>query len=568
MEKEKKRREWIKNALIIFLVVMLVLTFCSNTIMNMYLPEVSTEAVSSGRLKESIRGTGTAEEGKTYEVTVSNARTIKNVYVKNGDEVKEGDSLFEFEKGDETELDTAKSTYLEYQTEYQKKLIGTEYIYTKEELAIESARLEYKKALKVLKNVDANNKKIRNKSKKLNSITAQISSLEKKSASYDADIATLSSGQTSAACNEDLTAKKRILTGLENELSDIDADLATLKNSGAPSAEITEMERARRDKAVEVDNAKADVTNAENALTQATNNEKKLLDLKKKKAETDSKLEEYRTRQTELTAELDTLKAGALSKEEAKASVDEKENAYNSLIADYEIKKAEDTKTQKNDDIDLAAAKEKLDAQKKVVDDLTALYADPVVKAKMGGIVTAVNCVPGDTAQPDTPLATIASDNEALTVKIPVTRQQAQKLKPGQSGEVVNYWDDDIGAILRSITPDTENPSNNILTFDVKGESISAGDSITISIGGEDKQYDLIVPKSSINEDNNGKFILTLDTKNTPLGTRYIATRHEVDVLSENDTYAAISSDLNGYEYVIKTASAAVNSGDQVKLKE
>lgn len=133
---------------------------------------------------------------------------------------------------------------------------------------------------------------------------------------------------------------------------------------------------------------------------------------------------------------------------------------------------------------------------------------------------------------------------------------------------MVNYWDDDIGAILRSITPDTENPSNNILTFDVKGESISAGDSITISIGGEDKQYDLIVPKSSINEDNNGKFILTLDTKNTPLGTRYIATRHEVDVLSENDTYAAISSDLNGYEYVIKTASAAVNSGDQVKLKE
>ena len=325
MEKEKKRREWIKNALIIFLVVMLVLTFCSNTIMNMYLPEVSTEAVSSGRLKESIRGTGTAESGKTYEVTVSNARTVKTVYVKNGDEVKEGDSLFEFEKGDETELDTAKSTYLEYQTEYQKKLIGTEYIYTKEELAIESARLEYQKALKVLKNVDANNKKIRNKSKKLNSITAQITSLEKKSASYDADIATLSSGQTSAACNEDLTAKKRMLTGLENELSDIDADLATLKNSGAPSAEITEKERARRDKAVEVNNAKADVTNAENALTQAINNEKKLSDIKKKKAETDSKLEEYRAKQTELTAELDTLKAGALSKEEAKASVDEKE---------------------------------------------------------------------------------------------------------------------------------------------------------------------------------------------------------------------------------------------------
>lgn len=568
MEKEKKRREWIKNALIIFLVLMLVLTFCSNTIMNMYLPEVSTEAVNSGRLRESIRGTGTAESGKAYEVTVSNARTIKNVYVKNGDEVKEGDALFEFEKGDETELDTAKSTYLEYQIDYQKKLIGTEYIYTKEELAIEGARLEYEKALKALKNVGSDNRKIKTKTKKLNSITAEITSLEKKSASYDADITALSAAQTSAVCKEDLTAKKRMLTVLENELSDLDADLAALQNGGASSAEITEKERARRDKSVEVNNAKADVTLAENAVTQAENNEKALSDTKKKKDETDNKLQKYRTTQSELTAEIEALKAKAVSKEEAKASVDEKENAYNSLIADYEIKKAEDTKTQKNENIDLAAAKEKLQAQKKVVDDLTALYADPVVKAKMGGIVTAVNCTAGDTAQPDTSLATISSENEGYTVKISVTRQQAQKVKAGQSGEVVNYWDDDVGAILRSVTPDTENPANTILTFEVKGKSISAGDSVTISVGGEDKQYDVIVPKSSINEDNNGKFVLTLDTKNTPLGTRYIATRHDVDVIVENDTYAAISSDLNGYEYVIKTASATVNPGDQVKLKE
>ena len=43
-----------------------------------------------------------------------------------------------------------------------------------------------------------------------------------------------------------LLLKKRMLTGLENELSDIHADLATLKNSGAPSAEITEKERAKK----------------------------------------------------------------------------------------------------------------------------------------------------------------------------------------------------------------------------------------------------------------------------------------------------------------------------------
>ena len=39
----KKRREWVKNAAIIFLSVMLVLTFFSNTFMNYSLPEVAAQ---------------------------------------------------------------------------------------------------------------------------------------------------------------------------------------------------------------------------------------------------------------------------------------------------------------------------------------------------------------------------------------------------------------------------------------------------------------------------------------------------------------------------------------------
>ena len=45
-ENTKKRREWIKNAAIVFLVIMLILTFFSNTIMNYSLPEVATQTVT------------------------------------------------------------------------------------------------------------------------------------------------------------------------------------------------------------------------------------------------------------------------------------------------------------------------------------------------------------------------------------------------------------------------------------------------------------------------------------------------------------------------------------------
>ena len=54
-EKKIKRKEWVKTAAIIFLIIMLVLTFCSNTIMNYSLPEVATEYVMADSITLQVR---------------------------------------------------------------------------------------------------------------------------------------------------------------------------------------------------------------------------------------------------------------------------------------------------------------------------------------------------------------------------------------------------------------------------------------------------------------------------------------------------------------------------------
>ena len=46
MQEKPRNRDWVKNAAIIFLAVLLVLTFFSNTIMNRSLPEVATQEVT------------------------------------------------------------------------------------------------------------------------------------------------------------------------------------------------------------------------------------------------------------------------------------------------------------------------------------------------------------------------------------------------------------------------------------------------------------------------------------------------------------------------------------------
>ena len=84
---EGNRKDWIKNILIIFLVVLLLLTFFSNTIMNYSLAEVSSTYITSGSISTAIRGTGTIQSVDPYNVTISEGRKVESVNVKKGDTV-------------------------------------------------------------------------------------------------------------------------------------------------------------------------------------------------------------------------------------------------------------------------------------------------------------------------------------------------------------------------------------------------------------------------------------------------------------------------------------------------
>ena len=56
-----ERKEKIKSIAIVFLSIMLVLTFFSNTIMNYSLVEVSTQMVYADKITTKVRGSGTVE---------------------------------------------------------------------------------------------------------------------------------------------------------------------------------------------------------------------------------------------------------------------------------------------------------------------------------------------------------------------------------------------------------------------------------------------------------------------------------------------------------------------------
>lgn len=123
-EAQNKRRGWVKNATIIFLAVMLVLTFFSNTILNWSLPEVSGQYAGYGQIKTSITGSGTVKANMTYSITSKDAREVKEVLVKKGDHVEAGQSLILLEDFENADLTAAEDSLKDMEYNYEVKLVN------------------------------------------------------------------------------------------------------------------------------------------------------------------------------------------------------------------------------------------------------------------------------------------------------------------------------------------------------------------------------------------------------------------------------------------------------------
>ena len=111
------------------------------------------------------------------------------------------------------------------------------------------------------------------------------------------------------------------------------------------------------------------------------------------------------------------------------------------------------------------------------------------------------------------------------------------------------------------------NKESYVVICEMSGD-VSVGDNYTLSIGQQSSNYDYIVPTSCIREDSNGKFILIVEAKSTPLGNRYYARRRDVEVITSDDSQSAIAGALEGYEYVITTTTKPVEENQQVRLAD
>ena len=670
-----KRREWVKNAAIIFLTIMLLLTFFSNTIMNYSLPEVATQYVQTGTITAKVRGTGKVEASDPYNVIAKESRVITSVAVKQGDIVEKDQVIYYLEESESDELTKAEQELEDLELNYMKGLFGANVspeVITKvangnidsfsqlqAKVTDMQNRLEAakKRVEECQKNVDdltlqstkdTNNAGVSTKNEELTKdqattdlteaqnrfekdkaatiaslnaqiteVNSQIADLEKLITSTGSTTGTTTSDSYYAkkatavgnlydkmkliydAAQKDIELNSKIPASAGDKKTDTPEEMQnTLATTKSIFSQLQNVINAVQGKADSYTTLFADynaallvVQNIEQNASDINKNygdqqtslaskkaelanlQKKLAEVQAITASSDGDVQDAQNRLNQANRNiLEITTANSQASVAWQNRIADANDALKTAQAVYDLLKEEQTSLAAdiNAELDLSKTNKDIQKKKEEIEKLKEKSMGSAVKAPVAGTITTVKYVAGETTQPEDVMAVIQPEGKGFTLSISVTNEQAKKVQIGDMAELQNSWYyDDARVMLSAIKPDPDNPgTNKLLVFDVSGSTIQADQSLSISVGQRSQEYELVVPNSAIREDNDGKFILTVESKSSPLGNRYIATRVGVEVLASDDNNSAISAPLYGWEYVITTSTKPVEAGKQVRLAD
>ena len=620
-EQRVKNRGWVKNVAIIFLAVMLVLTFFSNTIMNASLPEAAVQCVQSGSITTQIRGTGTITAKEVYEVKTTTSRKVQSVLVTKDQEVKVGDVLLILAAGEGTETDELKTQLETAKYSYQQKLInmsggGSEVTRAQEKLQeaiaardaiavnitvedIELAKVRYEAAKERYQQLtyeleDAGGYVEGGKGDSLKELGDAVNAAQLEYDSncirYAKEYAFVNQLAADASVfgthGSDRDAYAEAITGAfaaageDTTVHNYFVDLASVtqaerENLGIDRVDITKYPYSDLVSALPSQNITAvakgygEILTAKDALTKAQDAYNKAVESMQPQNEALNKqVTEAKREMDALEAEYKELSDKKTAYDTAKDNVISCENALQTLLKTSKLDNLELSKMA-NEIAKLEAKLEELSGGEK---DAEGNVTGGQIVSEVNGVVKEINVTAGNNTDPATAVMTIEVPDRGYTVSMNVTNEQAQKVTIGDTAEIsTGYWGSSgLSGKLVGIRNNTSagQSGGKQLVFDVTGSDITSGTQVSVSIGQRSQNYDTIVPNSALRSDSNGSFVLVIVAKSSPLGNRFVATRVDVTELAKDDVNTAVSGGLSAYDMVLTTATKPVEDGMLVRLPD
>lgn len=344
----------------------------------------------------------------------------------------------------------------------------------------------------------------------------------------------------------------------------VDYDLASAqKDYDEASAKLTELEtkytdaKTKYESLIKQSTAEDTVNEYSLILETYKNEESSLKDtIKQKNKELENLKKQLSDSTTDLTPE-------ALADK-----IKEQKNSVDSLEAALKITQATENQTTTTNKLTREDQKKQLEELAAKIETYKNAPENTQVTAPIAGKITAINFTAGESVTSGNTVASIEIADKGYIVEISMAADQARKIQVGTPCSVVNsWWYSNIEASVTGMRSDPSSQGKNrIITITVSGD-VSEGQTLNFSIGDKSQSYDSVLPNSAIREDNDGKFVLVVESKKTPLNMRYTAKRVDIEVLASDDTQSAVSG-LYGSEFVITNSTVPIADKQQVRLAE
>ena len=604
-ENTKSSRRWVIRAMVTFLVVLALLTFFSNTIMNATIPLVVTANAMRGNLSYTNTATGTLQSDDQFEVKALDGRTVSEVHFTNYDTVEEGDVIITLVPvEDMSELTTLETQLLELQRQQEYAARTPHHNdFTTQNQAVRTAQQALADAQANLNSATTRDQTIAAAQQVLNANQAAVNALTSQVASASATVESINA--MIGACQ----ARIAIIDGTAPTSTTImHAPPAMLPSKNDPEGGDTTAPadpdtQSSGDTGTTTDTGAAAGAGETSATTTppttpttpttptipsatvtapTVNPNASRQEMVDQIAQLQVQLIDAQNRLAGYSAQLAAAQAAVTAAQTAITTAEALPSTYaaTDAVADAQAALTAAQTALSDAQINAGIAADQLadaaeDRERQIADleakieKTRARLTQTEIVAPASGYLYNLSVAAGDKLVGETVIFTIVPEDSSYSVSFTFPTNVVQSYQVGQEFSASNYYYID-KIVITNIKPDPNNPRDNRIVKCAVYTSfpVYPGESITVTADKGNATYDHVVASSAISEDNSGYFVFVVDQSSGPLGDRYTVRRVSVTVQATSGAFSAISGEGLDGVMVVTRSEEPLHNGDRVRLED
>ena len=541
-----------------FLALMILFTLLSRAADSAGIPRVTTTTIQSLSIVHKVTAQGKVEENREQAVTTEANQRVKAIYVNEGQQVEEGELLFEID------MEELREQILNMEQEIEKQKLQTQDSLSSKAVEAERKALEQQRASSDY--ADAQSQGDRAVERARQELEEAKKALEEyKKPSSEKQAAELK--RKVKEKKEAWDAAKKELQALEKELEDAIAE------EKAKAASESQAEAAGSTETGETETKETAVPTAGQIENELKSRYQAVLDAAKEKTDAAEKemqdaeeaLKEYQNgaaqRKEQRESEKGQLEQAVRDKqaayEDAQASRESSLRSAGNAVAGASVADAQDS-TARLGQKELALSKlQKLEkAQGKIM-------------APIRGVITKIALTTGDRT-PDGTAILLADLSSGCKFVAQVPKEQEKYIARKDAATLIGGDDKKIeGLEIASVQMNEENQEQLDVTVNLPADTLSMGQAATLEVSRKAGSSRSCVPLETLHYDSQQAYVLVAEESQTVLGTEMTARRVDVTVLDKNEKYAAIQEgDLTPEQKLVQSSDRSVEPGGRIRLEE